>query len=64
VALRLTAAGRFRQWSAAYRRRPAPPGHLLSFVELLVRHPLPLGRTPRERRRIPRAVVDPKARTA
>jgi LysR family transcriptional regulator for metE and metH len=57
VAVPLTRAGRFRQWSAAYRRKPAPPAHLLGFVDVLARHPLPLGRTARERRRIA-AVVD------
>ena len=51
VARPLTRAGRFRHWSAAYRRREAP-APLLAFVELLARHPLPLGTTPRERRRI------------
>jgi LysR family transcriptional regulator for metE and metH len=55
VARPLTRGGRFRSWGAAYRRRnvKAP---LLEFVELLARHPLPLGSTPRERRRIAAAL--------
>ena len=51
VARSLTRGGRFRSWSAAWRHR-TPAGPLLDFVELLARHPLPLGRTPGERRRI------------
>jgi len=56
-ALPLTPAGKFRHWSAAWRARPAPPPHLLDFVDLLARHPLPLGRTPAERRRLATAVA-------
>jgi LysR family transcriptional regulator for metE and metH len=59
VARSLTSPGLFRQWSAAYRRRPAPPGHLLRFVELLAKHPLPLGRTARERRALEALVAAP-----
>jgi LysR family transcriptional regulator, regulator for metE and metH len=62
VARPLTAAGRYRQWSAAWRAKPAPPPHLVGFVDVLARNPLPLGRTPRERRRIASAVVAPAAR--
>jgi LysR family transcriptional regulator for metE and metH len=62
VARPLTAAGRFREWSAAYRAKPAPPGYLVGFVEVLARNPLPLGRTARQRRRIPAAVVEPGPR--
>ena len=51
VARPLTRAGRFRHWSAAYRSRDVPPA-LLAFVELLARHPLPLGTTSRQQRRI------------
>jgi LysR family transcriptional regulator for metE and metH len=58
VARPLTSGGRFRHWSAAYRRRPAPPEYLLRFVELLAKHPLPLGRTARERRQLPALVAD------
>jgi LysR family transcriptional regulator for metE and metH len=53
----LTSAGKFREWSAAWRVRPDPPAHLLDFVDILARHPLPLGRTPRERRRLATAVA-------
>jgi LysR family transcriptional regulator for metE and metH len=59
VACPLTSAGRFREWSAAYRAKPAPPDHLLGFVEVLARNPLPLGRTAQERRRIAAVVVGP-----
>jgi len=62
VARPLTAAGRFRHWSAAWRAKPAPPPHLLGFVDVLARNPLPLGRTPSERRRIASAVVAPERR--
>jgi LysR family transcriptional regulator for metE and metH len=55
----LTSRGRFRQWSAAYRKKPAPPRHLLGFVDVLARHPLPLGRTARERKRITEVVARP-----
>ena len=55
----LTAAGKFREWSAAYRAKPRPGPHLLDFVDLLARHPLPLGRTARERRRIATLVGEP-----
>lgn len=51
VARRLTREGKFRAWSAAWRARDAP-SYLVAFVELLARHPLPLGVTARERRRI------------
>jgi LysR family transcriptional regulator for metE and metH len=56
VARSLTRGGRYRHWSAAYRGRQAP-AHLLAFVELLARHPLPLGATARERRRIAAALA-------
>ena len=59
VARPLTSAGRFRQWSAAYRAKPPAPAYLLGFVDVLARHPLPLGRTARERRRIAEVVVRP-----
>jgi LysR family transcriptional regulator for metE and metH len=59
VARPLTRAGRFRAWSAAYRSRPAPPPHLLGFVEVLARHPLPVGRTRDERKRIAASLVTP-----
>lgn len=62
VARSLTENGRFRNWGAAYRRRPAAPGHLLAFVDLLARHPLPLGRTARERKRLAAAITAPGAR--
>jgi LysR family transcriptional regulator for metE and metH len=66
VARPLTSGGRHRQWSAAWRTKPPAPTYLLDFVEVLARHPLPLGRTARERRRLAAALVDPssKARTA
>lgn len=51
VARPLTRAGRFRHWSAAWRAREAAP-HVVAFARLLARHPLPLGKTRRERRRI------------
>jgi LysR family transcriptional regulator for metE and metH len=51
VAKPLTRAGRYRHWGAAFRSRN-PPAALLEFVEQLARHALPLGSTPRERRRI------------
>jgi LysR family transcriptional regulator for metE and metH len=35
----LTRAGRYRQWSAAYRAKPSAPPYLLAFVDLLARHP-------------------------
>ena len=62
VARPLTAAGRFRHWSAAWRAKPAPPPYLLGFVDVLARNPLPLGRTSSERRRIASVVVSPGAR--
>lgn len=58
VARPLTRAGRFRHWSAAYRRGKAPD-YLLAFVELLARHPLPVGTTSRERRRMAAALEGP-----
>ena len=58
VARPLTRAGRFRHWSAAYRRGK-PPDYLLAFVELLARHPLPVGTTSRERRRMAAALEGP-----
>lgn len=64
VARPLTSSGRFRQWCAAYRARPSAPAHLLGFIDVLARHPLPLGRTARERRRIAATVVDPAQRQA
>ena len=59
VARPLTARGRLRNWSAVWRRRPAPPAWLTHFVEVLARHPVPLGRTSAQRRRTPSAVVSP-----
>jgi hypothetical protein len=35
------------------------PAYLLGFVDVLARHPLPLGRTGPERRRIAQVVVRP-----
>jgi len=58
VARPLTRGGRFRHWSAAYRKGK-PPEHLLAFVELLARHPLPVGATSRERRRMAAALEGP-----
>jgi LysR family transcriptional regulator, regulator for metE and metH len=55
----LTKGGRYRHWSAAYRRK-GPASYLLGFVDLLARYPLPLGRTASERRRIAAAIVDPR----
>jgi hypothetical protein len=52
VARPLTAEGKFREWYAAYRARPKPGPHLLAFVDILARYPLPLGRTARERQRV------------
>jgi LysR family transcriptional regulator, regulator for metE and metH len=64
VARPLTRNGRFRHWSAACRAGEASPA-LLEFVELLARHPLPLGATRRERRRIALALSSPhEARSA
>ncbi len=62
VARPLTSGGRYRQWSAAWRAKPAAPAFLRDFVDILTRHPLPLGRTSRERRRIAQTVVVPGAR--
>jgi LysR family transcriptional regulator, regulator for metE and metH len=62
VARSLTRAGRYREWSAVYRAKPEPPPYLTGFVEVLARNPLPLGRTPGERRRIAAVVVDPGRR--
>ena len=59
VARPLTPAGRLRHWKAVWRRRPAPPVWLTDFVEVLARHPVPLGRTSAQRRRTPSAVVSP-----
>jgi LysR family transcriptional regulator, regulator for metE and metH len=53
----LTRGGRYRQWSAAWRAKPPAPAFLRDFVEILARHPLPLGRTSGERRRIARTLV-------
>jgi LysR family transcriptional regulator, regulator for metE and metH len=53
----LTSGGRYRQWSAAWRAKPPAPAFLRDFVEILARHPLPLGRTSGERRRIARTLV-------
>jgi LysR family transcriptional regulator for metE and metH len=66
VARPLTSGGRYRQWSAAWRSKPAPPAYLRDFVDILTRYPLPLGRTAGERRRLARSVVDPggKVRSA
>jgi hypothetical protein len=50
VARRLTREGKYRTWSAVWRT--GAPDHLVEFVELLARHPLPLGVNARERRRI------------
>jgi len=60
AALPLTRSGRLRRWSAVWRRRPAPPDYLTAFVDVLAKHPVPLGRTPAQRRRIPAAVVAPE----
>jgi len=49
VARPLTRGGRYRHWSAAYRSSK-PPAHLLAFVELLERHPLPPALTVRRAR--------------
>ena len=57
VARPLTRSGRYRHWSAAYRSRK-PPAHLLAFVELLARHPLPVGATARERRQIAERLIE------
>jgi LysR family transcriptional regulator for metE and metH len=51
VARRLTRDGKLRSWSAAWRASDAPD-YLVAFVDLLARHPLPLGVNARERRRI------------
>jgi LysR family transcriptional regulator for metE and metH len=51
VARRLTREGKYRAWRAVWRASGAP-GYLVEFVELLARHPLPLGVSARERRRI------------
>jgi LysR family transcriptional regulator for metE and metH len=59
VARPLSRAGRYRQWSAAYRAKPLAPAYLLGLVDVLARHPLPLGRTGPERRRIAQVVVRP-----
>ena len=59
VARPLTAGGRLRRWSAVWRRRPDPPDYLTAFVETLARHPVPLGRTASQRRRIPSAITMP-----
>jgi len=59
VARPLTRRGRYRQWSAAYRKKPTAPDYLLGFVDVLLRHPLPIGRTSRERKRIAEVVVHP-----
>jgi len=59
VARPLTARGKLRNWSAVWRRRPDPPAWLIDFVEVLARHPVPLGRTSAQRRRTPSAVVSP-----
>jgi LysR family transcriptional regulator, regulator for metE and metH len=65
IARPLTRDGKYRAWSAAYRSRGAPE-HLLAFVDLLEKYPIPLGTTARERRRIAATLVDvgaePKAR--
>jgi LysR family transcriptional regulator for metE and metH len=58
VARPLTRGGKYRDWSAVYRSRN-PPAHLLAFVELLARHPLPVGVTARERRLIAAALGEP-----
>ena len=34
-----------------------PPAYLLDFVEVLARHPVPLGRTARERQRLAATLV-------
>ena len=59
VARPLTARGKLRRWSALWRRRPEPAAWLTDFVDTLARHPVPLGRTSAQRRRIPSAVVSP-----
>jgi LysR family transcriptional regulator for metE and metH len=58
VARPLTPAGKLRHWKAVWRRRPDPPVWLTDFVEVLARHPVPLGRTSAQRRRTPSAVVE------
>lgn len=58
VARPLTRAGRYRHWSAAYRSGKTP-ACLLAFVELLARHPLPIGTTSRQRRRMAAALEGP-----
>jgi LysR family transcriptional regulator for metE and metH len=63
VARPLTRGGKYRSWRAAYRSRGAP-AHLLAFVDLLAKHPLPLGRTSRERRRIATTLVETARRGA
>jgi LysR family transcriptional regulator for metE and metH len=59
VARPLTCNGCFREWSAARRATPPAPSYLLAFVDVLARHPLPLGRTARERKRIAEIVERP-----
>jgi LysR family transcriptional regulator for metE and metH len=59
VARPLTAGGRLRRWSAVWRRRPDPPDYLTAFVEILARHPVPLGRTASQRRRTVAALTRP-----
>ena len=56
VARRLTREGKYRSWSAAWRAREAPD-YLVAFVDLLARHPLPVGVTKRERRTIAAALT-------
>jgi LysR family transcriptional regulator for metE and metH len=62
VARPLTRRGSYRQWSAAWRAKPKAPAYLVDFVEVLARHPVPLGRTARERRRLALALVDPRSK--
>ena len=60
VARPLTRPGRLRRWSAAWRRRPAPPDYLTAFVDVLARYPVPLGRTSKQRRRTAASILTPK----
>jgi LysR family transcriptional regulator for metE and metH len=55
VARPLTRSGRFRTWSAVYRKRPVPEPWLLGFVDVLLRHPLPGPPPPAARASLARA---------
>ena len=56
VARRLTREGKYRSWSAAWRAKGAPD-YLVAFVDLLARHPLPVGVTKKERRLLAAALT-------